>query len=116
MNFNKRLRLYMFGFIFGCLFVMFIYNRKDSEFNYLPNDRVIGDFKKKNIYFDNSFYGLDTMKLLKSSKVIFSKSIINKNDCNNYFLETAINKVQHSFIAISCTKEVRFKNLTISTD
>ena len=109
MNFNKRLRLYMFGFIFGCLFVLFIYNRKDSEFNYLPNDRVIGDFKKKNIYFD-------TMKLLSNSKVIFSKSIINKNDCNNYFLETEINKVQHSFIAISCTKEVRFKNLTISPD
>ena len=55
----------MFGFIFGCLFVLFIYNRKESEFNYLPNDRVIGDFKKKNIYFDTSFYGLDTMKLFK---------------------------------------------------
>ena len=106
----------MFGFIFGCLFVLFIYNRKDSEFNYLPNDRVIGDFKKKNIYFDNSFYDVDTMKLLSNSKVIFSKSIINKNDCNDYFLETIINKVQHSFIAISCTKEVRFKNLTISPD
>ena len=116
MNFNKRLRLYMFGFIFGCLFVLFIYNRKDSEFNYLPNDRVIGDFKKKNIYFDTSFYGLDTMKLLNNSNVIFSKSIINRNDCNDYFLETTINKVQHSFIAISCTKEVRFKNLTISPD
>ena len=116
MNFNKRLRLYMFGFIFGCLFVLFIYNRKDSEFNYLPNDRVIGDFKKKNIYFDNSFYAIDTMKLLSNSKVIFSKSIINKNDCNDYFLETIINKVQHSFIAISCKKEVRFKNLTISAD
>ena len=116
MNFNKRLRLYMFGFIFGCLFVLFIYNRKDSEFNYLPNDRVIGDFKKKNIYFDTSFYGLDTMKLLNNSNVIFSKSIINRNDCNDYFLETTINKVQHSFIAISCNKEVRFKNLTISPD
>ena len=116
MNFNKRLRLYMFGFIFGCLFVMFIYNRKDSEFNYLPNDRVIGDFKKKNIYFDSSFYGLDTMNLLNSSKVIFSKSIIKKNDCNNYFLETSINKIQHNFIAISCNKEVRFKNLIISPE
>ena len=106
----------MFGFIFGCLFVLFIYNRKDSEFNYLPNDRVIGDFKKKNIYFDTSFYGLDTMKLLNNSKVIFSKSIINKNDCNNYYLKSAVNKVQHSFIAISCNKEVRFKNLTLSPD
>ena len=56
------------------------------------------------------------MKLLNNSKVIFSKSIINKNDCNNYFLETEINKVQHSFIAISCTKLVRFKSLTISLD
>ena len=56
------------------------------------------------------------MKLLSNSKVIFSKSIINENDCNDYFLETAINNIQHSFIAISCTKEVRFKNLTISTD
>ena len=100
------------------MLVCFVYitTGKDSEFNYLPNDRVIGDFKKKNIYFDNSFYDVDTMKLLSNSKVIFSKSIINKNDCNDYFLETEINKVQHSFIAISCTKEVRFKNLTISPD
>ena len=48
MNFNKRLRLFLFGFIFGCIFVLFIYNRKDTKFNYLPNDRVIGDFKKPN--------------------------------------------------------------------
>ena len=34
------------------------------------------------------------------------------------FLSTTINKVQHSFIAISCNKEVciRFKNLTISPE
>ena len=115
MNFNKRLRLYMFGFIFGCLFVMFIYNKKESEFNYLPNDRVIGDFKKKNIYFDTSFYGLDTIRLLNNSKVIFSKSVVNKNNCNDYFLQTVINNVQHNYIAVSCDKEVRFENLIISS-
>lgn len=114
MNFNKRLRLYMFGFIFGCLFVMFIYNKKNSEFNYLPNDRVIADFKKKVIYLDSSFHGLDTIKLLNNSKVIFSKSFINKNDCNNYFIETAVRNVKHSFSAISCGEKVRFENLIIS--
>ena len=90
MNFNKRLRLFLFGFIFGCIFVLFIYNRKDTKFNYLPNDRVIGDFKKKNMSFDSSFYGLDTITILNNSNINFSKSIINNSECNNYFIETKV--------------------------
>ena len=114
MNFNKRLRLFLFGFIFGCIFVLFIYNKKDSKFNYLPNERVIGDFKKKKISFDSSFYGIDTISILNNSNINFSKSIINKNDCNSYFIETSINKTQHNFMAISCDNEVKFENLIIS--
>ncbi len=114
MNFNKRLRLYLFGFIFGCIFVLFIYNKKDTKFNYLPNDRVIGDFKKKNISFDKSFFGLDTITILNNSNINFSKSIINNNDCNNYFVETKIRKIEYNFIAISCDDKVKFENLIAS--
>ena len=114
MNFNKRLRLYLFGFVFGCIFVLFIYNKKDTKFNYLPNDRVIGDFKKKNISFDSSFYGLDTITILNNSNINFSKSIINNNDCNNYFVETIISKIKYNFTAISCDDEVKFENLITS--
>ena len=114
MNFNKRLKLFLFGFIFGCIFVLFIYNRKDTKFNYLPNDRVIGDFKKKNMSFDSSFYGLDTITILNNSNINFSKSIINNNDCNNYFVETKISKTQYNFTAISCDDKVKFENLIAS--
>ncbi len=47
MKFKKRLIYYLFGFIIGLMITIFIIQQKDSEFNYLPNDRVLGDFKKK---------------------------------------------------------------------
>ena len=89
-------------------------SKKDTKFNYLPNDRVIGDFKKKNISFDSSFYGLDTITILNNSNINFSKSIINNNDCNNYFVETIISKIKYNFTAISCDDEVKFENLITS--
>ena len=47
MKFKKRLIYYFFGFLLGLMITIFIIQQKDTEFNYLPNDRVLGDFKKK---------------------------------------------------------------------
>ena len=52
MKFKKRLIYYFFGFLLGLMITIFIIQQKDTEFNYLPNDRVLGDFKKKEWHFD----------------------------------------------------------------
>ena len=50
------------------------FNKKNTEFNYLPNKRVISDFKKKIWEFDNSFINYDTLNIITSSKILFSES------------------------------------------
>ena len=111
MNLNKRLVYYIFGFIIGCFITYFITSQKNTEFNYLPNKRVLNNFKKKEWKFDNSFIEFDTINILDKTKIIFSESMINKDSCNNYKMV----KKPYSFEAINCEKIVYFKNLSTSS-
>jgi len=111
MNLNKRLVYYIFGFIIGCFITYFITSQKNTEFNYLPNKRVLNNIKKKEWKFDNSFVGFDTINILKKTKIIFSESIINKDSCNSYKMK----KKLYNFKAINCKKIVYFKDLNTSS-
>tara|TARA_B100000927_G_C16285300_1_gene397246 strand:- start:5 stop:343 length:339 start_codon:yes stop_codon:yes gene_type:complete len=111
MNLNKRLVYYIFGFIIGCFITYFITSQKNTEFNYLPNKRVLNNIKKKEWKFDNSFVGFDTINILDKTKIIFSESIINKDSCNSYKMK----KKLYNFKAINCKKIVYFKDLNTSS-
>ena len=114
MSFNKRLTYYFFGLLIGCIITYFIVNQKNTEFNYLPNKRVISDFKKKKWEFDNSFINYDTINITNNSKILFSESIINKDTCNNYKLQKKLNSKLYTFKAINCDEKVYFEDLNIS--
>lgn len=114
MSFNKRLTYYFFGLLIGCLITYFIVNQKNTEFNYLPNKRVISDFKKKKWEFDNSFINYDTINITNNSKILFSESIINKDTCNNYKLQKKLNSKLYTFKAINCDEKVYFEDLNLS--
>ena len=114
MSFNKRLTYYFFGLLIGCLITYFIVNQKNTEFNYLPNKRVISDFKKKIWEFDNSFINYDTVNIITSSKILFSESIINKDTCNTYKLQKKLNSKLYTFKAINCDEKVYFEDLNLS--
>mgnify|MGYP001261236111 CR=1 FL=1 len=116
MSFNKRLTYYFFGLLIGCLITYFIVNQKNTEFNYLPNKRVISDFKKKKWEFDNSFINYDTINITNNSKILFSESIINKDTCNNYKLQKKLNSKLYTFIAINCNEKVYFEDLSLSPE
>ena len=111
MNLNKRLVYYIFGFIIGCFITYFITSQKNTEFNYLPNKRVLNNFKKKEWKFDNSFIEFDTINILDKTKIIFSESMINKDSCNKYKMV----KKPYIFEAINCEKIVYFKNFSTSS-
>ena len=115
-HFNKRLTYYFFGLSIGCLITYFIVNQKNTEFNYLPNKRVISDFKKKIWEFDNSFINYDTINIINSSKILFSESIINKDSCNTYKLQNNLNTKSYTFKAINCDEKVYFVGLSLSPE
>ena len=114
MSFNKRLIYYFFGFSIGCCILYFILNQKNTEFNYLPNNRVINDLEKKQWVFDDSFIGHDTINLLNNVKVIFSESKINTDSCNIYKLKKKSDLDAFTFSGMNCDEKVYFMNLIIS--
>ena len=54
MSFLKRLYFFLFGLSIGIIILIFITNKKDTRFNYLPNKRVLNDIHKKTLVFKDS--------------------------------------------------------------
>ena len=50
MKLYKRIIYYFFGVLIGSMIVYFITSQKKSTFNYFPQERVLGDFKKRNLF------------------------------------------------------------------
>tara|TARA_Y100001947_G_C10285235_1_gene280334 strand:- start:27 stop:377 length:351 start_codon:yes stop_codon:yes gene_type:complete len=116
MSFNRRLIYYFFGLSIGCLLVFFITNQKNTRFNYLPYDRVIGDFKKKSWEFDDSFNNYDTINFLSNTKILFSESIIRRDSCSMYKLIKKDNLSSYELFAYNCGEKVYFKKLSFSSE
>ena len=116
MKFRKRLIYYFFGFLLGLMITIFIIRQKDTKFNYLPVDRVLADFKKKEWYFDYSFSSYDTINILKNSKIEFSKSIIGEDSCNIYLLNQNKGSNKFYFNATNCEIKVYYTDLRLSPD
>ena len=51
MSFLKRLSFFLFGLSIGVIILIFISNKKDTRFNYMPNKRVLNDIYKKKMGF-----------------------------------------------------------------
>lgn len=49
MKFKQRLAYYIFGLTLGFFLVAFIFNKRGQDFCYLPNCRVLKDFKAKGL-------------------------------------------------------------------
>ena len=49
MKLYKRIIYYFFGVLLNANIVYFITSQK-TTFNYLPQERVLGDFKKRNLF------------------------------------------------------------------
>ncbi len=47
MKFTQRLAYYLFGFLIGGLFLVFVFGQKKTTFCYLPNCRVLQDLRTK---------------------------------------------------------------------
>tara|TARA_B100001115_G_scaffold180611_1_gene173220 strand:+ start:1645 stop:1995 length:351 start_codon:yes stop_codon:yes gene_type:complete len=115
MSFKKRLIYYFFGLSIGCLLVFFITNQKKTRFNYLPHERVIGDFKKKSWEFDDTFNNYDTINFLSNTKIIFSESDVRNDSCSMYKLTKKNNLQLYELVAYNCEEKVYFKRLRFSS-
>ena len=88
MSFLKRLYFFLFGLSIGIIILVFISNKKDTRFNYMPNKRVLNDIYKKQWIFKDSNQIISKNTFLKNYDVNFSKSNVKPDSCKVYFIES----------------------------
>ena len=88
MSFLKRLSFFLFGLSIGVVILIFISNKKDTRFNYMPNKRVLNDIHKKKWVFKDSNQMISKNDFLKNYDVNFSKSNVELDSCKIYFIES----------------------------
>ncbi len=64
MTFKQRLPYFLGGLILGVIIVIFVFGKKNTSFDYLPNARVL-----KNIRIKNRVFSEEAMTILNSSKI-----------------------------------------------
>jgi hypothetical protein len=70
MTFKQRLPYYLVGLFFGTIIVVFILDKKNTEFDYLPNARVLKNISKKHLVFSEEVSNLLKNKTLDSLNVL----------------------------------------------
>lgn len=96
MKFIYRLGFFLGGFSVGLIMLFYVWNHKNVEFNYLPNERVLNDLRKKRVEFEGEALAalqsqvidtLEIMRLFNEGDVNFSKSETHRKVCNRYLIE-----------------------------
>lgn len=93
MSLLKRIGFFLIGLSLGLVFLTFFLKKKDAEFCYLPDCRVLKNIRNKPIefspevkqIFDNSTLTKDQLNyILTTGDVIFSESDTNAKPCKHY--------------------------------
>ena len=92
----KRIGYYLGGFAIGLVILAFIWKKKDTQFCYSPNCRVLKDIRTKKLNLENISVN-DTavvQAILKKGDVIFSKSDTKSKPCRTYFIKNKEAEIQ----------------------
>ncbi len=64
MTFKQRLPYYLFGLLLGVIVVVFVFDKKETSFDYGPNARVLKNIKsKKRLYSNKVLYAIELNKI-----------------------------------------------------
>ena len=96
MSFLKRLGFYLIGLALGLIFLAFFLNRKNAQFCYLPNCRVLKELRAKPLAYSAAarqeleqleLDTTDVLYLLNSGNVDFRASDTKAKPCKIYLIE-----------------------------
>ena len=105
MKLINRLIYFFVGLSIGLIFLAFLFQKKKTKFNYLPNSRVINDISSKSFHYSpklltaiakNKITTSRVQKIVKFGEVNFSKSNTKLDSCNIYIIETKIDQINYS--------------------
>lgn len=93
MKFIHRFAYYLIGLVIGSIFVYFIWTKKDVQFDYLPNARVLKDIGNDSLIYskqiENEMIVLgmdktDIVFILKNGDIDFKNSKPREKPCKIY--------------------------------
>ena len=94
MKLSNRLIYFMGGFLIGICILIFIWDKKNTKFPYMPDARVINDVNSKNVHYSNKLHTAFAKNIITAVKfsITFRKVyiaifqyILNLTCCNNIF-------------------------------
>lgn len=116
MKLSNRLIYFMGGFLIGICILIFIWDKKNTKFPYMPDARVINDVNSKNVHYSNKLHtafakniitASQIQDILKNGNVNFSKSNTKLDSCKIYVIQKILSTKNYSISLENCTNEVR---------
>ena len=116
MKLSSRLIYFMGGFLIGICILIFIWDKKNTKFPYMPDARVINDVNSKNVHYSNKLHtafakniitASQIQDILKNGNVNFSKSNTKLDSCKIYVIEKILSTKNYSISLENCTNEVK---------
>jgi len=116
MKLSNRLIYFMGGFLIGIFILIFIWNKKNTKFPYLPDARVLNDINSKNTHYSEKLHKAflkniitksQVQAILKNGYVNFSKSNTKLDSCKIYVIQKVLSKKNYSVSLENCANEVR---------
>lgn len=115
MSFLKRLGYYLIGLSIGLIFLAFFLSRKNAQFCYLPNCRVLKELRSKPLSYSESIAqkisnkeldSTDIDHFLNDGKVNFRESDTESKPCSNYIIDADIDGNPMSLSVKNCDSVV----------
>ena len=116
MKLSSRLIYFMGGFLIGICILIFIWDKKNTKFPYMPDARVINDVNSKNVHYSNKLHTAfakniitesQIQDILKNGNVNFSKSNTKLDSCKIYVIEKKLSTKNYSISLENCNNEVK---------
>ena len=116
MKLSNRLIYFMGGFLIGICILIFIWDKKNTKFPYMPDARVINDVNSKNVHYSNKLHtafakniitASQIQDILKNGNVNFSKSNTKLDSCKIYVIQKILSTKNYSISLENCTNEVK---------
>ncbi|GAB1309233.1 hypothetical protein KH5_19160 [Urechidicola sp. KH5] len=111
MKLPQRLAYYGFGLLVGSMIVYFIWQKKNTRFDYMPNARVLKDIRNSTHQFsENALKAKETFQLdstamttvLFEGSVNFDKSKPREKPCKTYVIESRVKQQTLRFTVKKC--------------
>ena len=116
MKLSNRLIYFMGGFLIGICILIFIWDKKNTKFPYMPDARVINDVNSKNVHYSNKLHtafakniitASQVQDILKNGNVNFFKSNTKLDSCKIYVIEKKLSTKNYSISLENCNNEVK---------